>query len=306
MSRPRPPGSRGERAAGWILTGPFLIVTAVFVLVPLYRSIVLAFSQTFGPGATRPAGLLNFRLTLEDPLFWVALRNTTLFTLGSLFVQLPFALLLAAMLNRPNLRGRTVYRLVMFMPQLVGLVFAAMIGGIFFEKRAGAVNQILHAASSFVSRHTPIKAEWSLDFPWLDVHVVPTLVLIAMWLYAGFNMVFFLAALQNVDKSLVEAALLDGANTRQRFWNVVIPSVRPVLTFVTLLSLIGSMQLFELPFIMLNGPGTQNRGLTVVMYLYQQAFEQGNLGWGSAVGWLLGIGLIGASVLQMILARREA
>jgi ABC-type sugar transport system permease subunit len=283
-----------ERSAGWVLMGPFLLITLVFVVFPLYRSIVLAFSQTFGPGATTWAGMLNFVEVLRDPLFWVAVRNTALFTLGSLFIQLPCSLLLASILNRPGLRGRAVYRLIMFMPQLVGLVFAAMIGGVFFAKTVGPVNTVLNGAFGV-----------PLDFPWLDIHVIPSLIIIAMWLYVGFNMVYFLAALQTVDRSLVEAAMIDGASPPQRFVHVVIPSIRPVLTFVVLLSFIGSMQLFELPFIMLNGPGTENRGLTVVMYLYQQGFEQGDLGMASAVGWLLGLGLIGASAVQVFISRRE-
>jgi ABC-type sugar transport system permease subunit len=283
-----------ERSAGWVLMGPFLLITLVFVVFPLYRSIVLAFSQTFGPGATTWAGMLNFVEVLRDPLFWVAVRNTALFTLGSLFIQLPCSLLLASVLNRPGLKGRAVYRLIMFMPQLVGLVFAAMIGGVFFAKTVGPVNTVLNQTLGV-----------PLDFPWLDIHVIPSLIVIAMWLYVGFNMVYFLAALQTVDRSLVEAAMIDGASPAQRFVHVVIPSIRPVLTFVVLLSFIGSMQLFELPFIMLNGPGTENRGLTVVMYLYQQGFEQGDLGMASAVGWLLGLGLIGASAVQVFISRRE-
>ena len=286
-------GRAGERLAAWVLVAPALLVTVVFVLYPLYRSVVLAFSQTFGPAATTPAGLLNFEVTLRDPLFWLAVRNTAVFTAGSLLVQLPIALGLAMLLNRANLRGRAFYRLIMFMPQLVGLVFAAMIGGVFFAKRVGVVNQILNVFGG------------SLDFPWLDEHVSLSLIVIALWLYAGFNMVYFLAALQNVDKSLLEAAKIDGANPWQRFVNVIIPSISSVLTFVVLLSFIGSMQLFELPFVMLNGPGTENRGLTVVMYLYQRAFENGDLGTASAVGWLLGLGLMVAAGVQLTIARRE-
>lgn len=285
----------GEQQAGWILVSPFLVLSAVFLAYPLYRSIVLAFSQTFGAGASEPAGWMNFRLALTDPLFWTAVQNTVIFALASLFIQLPASLLLASLLNQPGLKGRTIYRLVMFMPQLVGLVFAAMIGGVFFAKRVGAVNQILHGLVGF-----------DLEFPWLDLHIMPTLIIIAMWLYVGFNMVYFLAALQAVDRSVVEAALIDGANPVQRFIHVTIPSIRPVLTFIVLLSFIGSMQLFELPFIMLEGAGSDNRGLTIVMYLYQQAFEQGDLGMASAVGWLLGLALIGAAAVQMVFAQRES
>jgi ABC-type spermidine/putrescine transport system permease subunit II len=195
-----------ERSAGWVLMGPFLLITLVFVVFPLYRSIVLAFSQTFGPGATTWAGMLNFVEVLRDPLFWVAVRNTALFTLGSLFIQLPCSLLLASVLNRPGLKGRAVYRLIMFMPQLVGLVFAAMIGGVFFAKTVGPVNTVLNELFGV-----------PLDFPGSIIHVIPSLIVIAMWLYVGFNMVYFLAALQTVDRSLVEAAMIDGASPPQRF-----------------------------------------------------------------------------------------
>ncbi len=285
-----------ERRAAWVLLAPFLLTTAVFVAYPLYRSVVLALSQTYGVGAEAFVGTLNFRSALTDPVFWIAIRNTAVFTLGSLLVQLPIALGLAMLLNRPGLRGRALYRLIIFMPQLVGLVFAAIIGGVFFAKQTGIINQILNATIGL-----------SLDFAWLEQHIPATLILIALWLYVGFNMIYFLAALQAVDRSLVEAALVDGAGPLARFMNVIVPAIRPVLTFVVLLSFIGSMQLFELPYILLNNsPGPQNGGLTIVMYLYQQGFETGNLGMASAVGWMLGIALMGAAAIQIHLARREA
>lgn len=285
-----------ERRAAWILLTPFLLTTAVFVAYPLYRSITLALSQTYGVGAETFVGTLNFRSALTDPVFWIAIRNTAVFTLGSLLVQLPIALGLAMLLNRPGLRGRAFYRLIIFMPQLVGLVFAAIIGSVFFAKQTGIINQILNTMIGL-----------SLDFAWLEQHIPATLILIALWLYVGFNMIYFLAALQAVDRSLVEAALVDGAGPVARFINVIVPAIRPVLTFVVLLSFIGSMQLFELPYILLNnGPGPQNGGLTIVMYLYQQGFETGNLGMASAVGWMLGIALMGAAAIQIHLARREA
>lgn len=279
----------------WLFLAPFLLVFAIFVLYPLGKSLVLAMQQTYGPGATEWVGFDNFANLLRDDLFRLAVRNTVVYTLGSMFIQLPLALGLAMLLNRPSLRGRGIYRLVFFSPQLMGLVFAAMLAALVFEKRAGLLNQALHWLVGF-----------DLDFPWLQTHIMWTLILTSLWMYVGYNMVFFLAALQNIDKSLEEAASVDGAGPLGRFWNVTVPSIRPVASVVVLLSLIGSLQLFELPWIMLQStPGPGNRGLTVVMYLYQKGFETGDLGYASAIGWLLAVMLIGLALVQLWIVRRE-
>jgi ABC-type sugar transport system permease subunit len=118
-------------------------------------------------------------------------------------------------------------------------------------------------------------------------------------------MVYFLAALQNVNRELLEAAEMDGARPWHRFIHVVIPAIWPVGTFVVLLSLVGSFQLFELPFVLLGGGGPDNQGLTIVMYLYQSGFETGDLGYASAIGWLLAILMGTFAVGQRLLARTE-
>src|SRR6185295_6636110 len=117
--------------------------------------------------------------------------------------------------------------------------------------------------------------------------VMPALVICALWMYVGFNMIYFLAALQNVDQSLVEAARIDGAGPFKVFLNVTVPQIAPVATFVIVTSTIGSYQLFELPYTLLQGFGPRNSGLTIVGYLYNFAFENGDLGTAAAVGWLL-------------------
>jgi ABC-type sugar transport system permease subunit len=164
-----------------------------------------------------------------------------------------------------------------------------------FEKRSGLVNTLLHA----------IIPAFDPEFAWLQVYVMPALILAALWLYVGFNMVYFLAALQNVPEELVEAAALDGAGPWQRFRHVVLPEILPVVSFVVLLSLLGSFQLFELPFILLGGAGPDNRGLTVVMYLYQNGFVTGNLGYASAIGWVLAFILGGFALAHRFWLRRE-
>jgi len=125
-------------------------------------------------------------------------------------------------------------------------------------------------------------------------------------MYIGFNMVYFLAALQSIDRDLMDAAKVDGAGPWQRFRHIIVPAIRPVAGFVVLLSLIGSLQLFELPYLILNqSAGPDYRGLTIVMYLYQNGFESGDLGYATAIGWVLAIILIVMTMLQQYIQRRK-
>lgn len=287
--------SRKHRLAPYLFLAPFIAGFALFTVYPLIKSVDLSLHQTFGPKSSRFVGLSNFRFLLSDQLFWKAVYNTALFTLGSVFIQLPCSLGLAMLLNRPSLKGRAVFRLIFFSPSLVGLVFVAMIFSVLFEKRTGLINVLLHRFVGF-----------DLEFPWMEQYVMPALILSALWMYVGFNMVYFLAALQNVSKDLIEAAIVDGANAWHRFVHVTIPAIRPVASFVVLLSIIGSFQLFELPWLLLNGGGgPDNRGLTIVMYLYQTGFQTGDLGYASAIGWVLAILLAVFAIAQRRLSGAE-
>ena len=298
------PGRLRRNAAGYLLAGPFVAAFALFVAVPLVQSVWLSTRQTFGAAASEPVGAANFARLAADPRFWRAVANTTAFTAGSVALQIPTALALALLLNRPGLRGRGLYRLAFFAPQVVGLTFGAVLASLAFDKRTGLVNQALHALTEAFDACLPGRQPpWNLDFPWLQEHALAALVLASVWLYAGFHMLFFLAALQNVSPELREAAVLDGAGAVLRFRHVTLPAIRPVAGFLVLLAVIGGLQLFELPYIMLQSAWAGDHGLTVVMYLYEQGFQIGDLGYASAVGWVLGLVLIAAALLQRALAR---
>ena len=284
--------TRHKPLAPYAFLTPFLLIFTLFTLYPLIQSLILSFQQTHGPHSAQAVGAANFAFILHDPLFWKALSNTAIFAAASVFIQLPISLALALLLNRPNIKGRALFRLIFFSPSLVGLVFVAVLFSVIFEKRTGLLNVALYRLFNF-----------NLDFPWLQEHVMAAMILAALWVYVGFNMVYFLAALQTVDPELLEAATVDGANPWHRFWHITIPAIRPVAAFVVLLSIIGSFQLFELPFILLNGPGPGNQGLTVVLYLFQVGFQQGNLGYASAIGWVLALLLAFFTLTQQLLAR---
>ena len=280
-----------RKYAPYVFVSPFVILFGTFGVWPILHSLVLAFYHTVTPTDQNFAGLRNFKFLIADPDFHTAVWNTAVYTFWSVFLQLPLALILAVLLNAKWLRGRSFLRLAFFSPNLMGQVFVGILFSVLFTSQYGLVNRAFHALFG-----------WPLDMKWLTdpVLVMPALVLTSLWMYVGFNMIYFLAALQAVDKELYDAALVDGANSWQSFWAVTLPSIKPVAVFVLVTATIGSFQLFELPWIMLgNTPGPDNAGLTVVMYLYNWGFIQGNLGYASAVGWTLAIAVLLISLVQV-------
>jgi ABC-type sugar transport system permease subunit len=278
------------RYAPYLFVSPFLLLFGLFGLYPLIKSLILSFYISEGPKSLVFVGLDNFRFLLTDPDFHTAVRNTAVFALFSVFLQLPMSLGLALLLNQPWLKAREWFRLAFFSPHLVGQVFVAVLFSVLFIPQFGLLNRALHALVGL-----------ALDTKWLaDPRLVmPALVLTSLWMYVGFNMIYFLAALQAVDRDLYAAALVDGANGWQQFWHVTLPGIKPVAVFVVIMSTIGSFQLFELPFVMLNGPGPNKAGLTVVMYLYNMGFVTGDLGYASAIGWTLALGVLAISLIQI-------
>lgn len=305
--------TRSSRLAPYLLIAPFLALFALFTLVPLVQAVPLALHHTFGPAASEYVGFEKFSQALSDPRFWTAMRNTLLFTAGSVFIQLPVALGLAMLLNKPGIKGRGFFRLLFFSPQLLGLVFVAVLASVMFQKQKGLVNSLLASGADLLRQLPLISADaWLpsrsdiLALPWLETLALPTLVITALWMYAGFNMVYFLAALQNVPRELEEASMIDGAGPWQRFVNVTVPSIRPVAIFVVLLSVIGSIQVFELAYVMLReGTGVQDKGLTLVTYLFKSGFEAGDLGYATAIGWIIALMLAAATLTQRLTQRRE-
>jgi ABC-type sugar transport system permease subunit len=285
--------SRG-RAAPYFFLAPYIIINLVFFLYPLIYASVLSFYQTNGPRSRAFVGWGNFSFVIKDPDFHRALWNTTVFAVFSICLQLPLSLGLAMLLNAKNDRLKGVFRLAIFAPNLVGQVFVGIIFSVLFAPHYGLLNVALHDLIG-----------WGLEEQWLGNPqlVMPAIIIAAMWMYVGFNMIYFLAALQNVDESLIEAARIDGAGPAGIFWNVTVPAIAPVTAFVVVTSTIGSYQLFELPYNLLQnnggGYGPSNSGLTVVGYLYQNAFTNGDLGTGAVVGWLLTAIILVISLIQI-------
>jgi ABC-type sugar transport system permease subunit len=285
---------------GWspyLFLTPYVVITAVFFLVPFINAIRLAFYQTNGPRSSVFVGLDNFRFLFTDATFWRALLNTTIFAAVSVLLQLPLSMGLALLLNSGSSRVKGFFRLILFSPNLVGQVFVGILFIALFAPRYGLINRTFQAVFN-----------WGLEERWLanPALVMPAIILASLWLFVGFNMVYFLAALQTVDKTLEEAARIDGASPWQVFWYVTLPSMRHVVIFVVIMSVIGSYQLFELPRALLyenNGFGPANSGLTLITYLNEVAFRRGDLGLGAAIGWVVAVIIFTISLVQIRLAK---
>lgn len=285
---------RGQELAPYVFVSPFAIVFCVFSLWPLVKSFMLAFYVTNGPKSAVFVGLDNFRFLLSDPDFFIAVRNTATFAFFSLCLQLPLSLGLAILLSRKWVRGKDLLRLAFFSPNLLGSVFVGVLFSVIFIPEYGLLNKALHAIAG-----VPLDTRWLGD----PLLVMPALILTSLWMYVGFNMVYFLAALQAVDGELYDAARVDGANGWQTFRAVTVPGIKPVAVFVAIMSTIGSFQLFELPLAMLNyTSGPDKAGLTIVMYLYQWGYDNNDLGYASTIGLTLAFIVMMVSLIQLKLS----
>ena len=281
------------RLAPYLFVAPFVALFSVFLAYPLVRSLAISLQQTVGR-ETRWIGLRNYAFLLRDPLMWGAALNTVGYAIAILLVQVPASLGLAVLLNGRRVRFREAFRFAFFAPFLVGQVFVAVIFGLMLSNN-GPVNQ---AARWFVP---------TAEILWLADPVKARLavVIASLWLGVGFGMIYFLAALQGVDRELYEAAEVDGANHGSKFWHITLPGIRPVLSFMILSGTIGGLQLFELPYLLFGGGGPGGAGLTIVGYLFGW-LEGGDLNTAAAVGWLLAAAVIGDRDLFQVRAMRKA
>ncbi|MDP9174617.1 MAG: sugar ABC transporter permease [Planctomycetota bacterium] len=279
-----------HRFAPYFFVAPFVLLFSIFTLYPMYRSLLLSFYKTAGPRHQVFVGLDNYRYLLgHDLAFLLAVVNSAGFTIAFLVLQIPMSLGLALLLTSRHVRFRNLFRFSFFSSYLVGQVFAGVIFFQIFGAR-GLLNRILGA----VAGHTIL-------IPWLtSPHMVmPSLLIASLWLATGYGMVYFLAALQAVDRELYDAAQVDGAGRWQSFLHITLPGIRPVLIYVTLVGTIYGFQLFELPYVLLQGSGPNGRGLTIVMYLFSMGFNSGDLGYASAIGWTLMLILLLVSLAQV-------
>lgn len=254
-----------------LFTLPAAAMYIFFVLFPVARAVQYSLYEWNGLGPLEDfVGLRNFARIFRDPVFRLALRNNFLIAFLSLTIQIPFALGVAYMLNS-RLPKRTLFRMVFFMPFVISEVIAAIIFNYIFRTKGGLVNLILE--------HFGLPAVLWLANPKI---VIYTVFIALTWKYFGYHMIILLAGLQNIPQELIEAAQIDGASGWQVFRRVVVPLLGPTLRLSMYLSLIGSIQVFDLVWAMTGG-GPVNASTTMAITMYRAGFQRQLLGYASAV-----------------------
>ncbi|MFD8206967.1 carbohydrate ABC transporter permease [Streptomyces sp. NPDC059695] len=270
----------------YLLIMPAVLGFAVFKAYPIAASFWI--SLTTGNGdARRFAGLANYRRLVDDPLFWTALRNTALILVVQVPLMLGLALLVALALNSAAVRLRPLWRLGVFVPSLTGLVATGVMFSVILNRDAGLLNWVLSLFGI-----DPVN--WLGSPVWARIGVV----LVLTWHYTGYNAVMYLAGLQGIPKELYEAAMVDGAGPVRRFFAITLPQLRPILLLTVVLSTIGTLQLFDEPYV-LTGGGPDNATLTVTMYLYDNGFKYFDFGYASALAYALALIVSVLGILQV-------
>ncbi len=265
----------GERRRTWTglaFVSPWLIGFAALTLYPVCASIYYSFCDYDVLSPPVWVGLLNYKDMVSDNVFWQSVYNTLVFNLMALPVGLVSALALALLLNQP-VRLQGVFRAIYYLPSLVPAVAGAMVWLWILNGRAGLLN---HALIALGISHPP---QWIDDPAWAK----PSLALVSLW-GCGNTVVIYLAALQGVPRSLIEAAMIDGASAWRRLRHVTLPAISPVIYFNLLIGIIGGLQVFTTAVVM---GGAERSTLFYAIYIYYNAFEYRHMGYASAMAWIL-------------------
>jgi len=296
-----PPASRRpwrDDLVGWTFAAPFVILFGIFLAFPILASFVLSFTS-FGlkdlanPVGSTVVGLKNYVDLFSDPVFWTALFNTFYFVIVGVPLTLVFGLLIATALNRGVSRFRTVFRVGYYLPVITSIVAIAVVWRFLLDPDVGLINMALGGLGI-------TGPAWLAD----PVLAMPSIIAMAVWRNLGFAMIVFLAGLQAIPATLYEAAAIDGAGRWQGFRYVTLPMLRPTILFMTVITTIGYLQLFEEPFVMTGG-GPLNKTLSITMYMYQQGFTFFHQGFASSIAYVLFVIVAIVAFLQFKFLRSD-
>lgn len=267
---------------------PFLIIFGVFRIWAVANAVVMSFQEMESIGVSRWTGFDNYIRLLSDPTFFTALRNTAFYTIGTLLILIPLPLVLAAVLRSPLVARASAFRSTIFLPVLTSLVVVGVVFSLLLSAN-GLLNTFLGAFGV-----PPLR--------WLEARnlAVPAMILMAVWRWTGINVIYFTTGLANIPRDMYESASVDGAGAIRKFWSISVPLSKPIILFVTVLTIFGGMQLFVEPFILWGtGGGPGQGGLSVVVYLYRTAFTSFQLGYASAIGVVLALIIITLSLVLL-------
>jgi multiple sugar transport system permease protein len=274
--RNRPPPGRRllSHLTGWGFVLPASAIVVGLSIFPAGWAFLISRQKTDLIGPSENVGWGNYRLLADDPGVWAAVRHTLFFAALYVPISVAAGVLLAVALNRP-LRFQWFYRTCIFVPFVASAAATGILANFVFDADFGLANNLLRVLG--------LPKQGFL----VDTHqAMIVLVVISLWGSIGFNVVIYLAALQDVSQDVVEAAIVDGASAWQVFWHVTVPELRPVTVFTTVWQMITALQLFDLVYTTTRGQPLDST-VTIVYYLYRQAFQLFHYGYGSAIAYVV-------------------
>lgn len=277
---------------GYSFLTPNIIGFLTFTLIPVIVCFVFAFCEWDMSSPMKFVGFKNFIELFKDKDFWYFLYNTVFFMLA---VPLGMALsLIMALLLNQKLKGMVVFRTAYFLPVVSSLIAVAMVWRWIFNSDYGLLNYFL------------LKIGFNSIPNWLNstFWARPAIIIMSVWQGAGYNMLLYLAALQGIPDSLYEAASIDGAGSWEKFWYVTWPMLSFVNFFIVTMSIIGGFQAFGVQYIMTQG-GPLNSTMTIVYYIYKNAFEWFKMGYASSIAWFLFILMFGITYINFRMRKTE-
>jgi ABC-type sugar transport system permease subunit len=281
-------------ATGYLFLLPALLLIGAFTLLPFVQGVILSFQTWDGVGADTPfVGLRNYERVLGDQIFWVSLRNAAVFGLIGFIAGNALSLVMALAVSAGP-RGSTFYRIAYYLPGVFSVVVVGMMFAWLLQPSVGIINRALVGLGL-----EALKRPWLTD----PATALPTVGAVYVWYHWGFGFLLFLAGLQGVPRELYEAASIDGAGAWQRFRYITWPQLMPVTTIVSVLTLLGALQIFGTVQVLTNGgPGYHTEVPT--LRIYKEAFQFNRFGVAAAMSVIFGAILIALSLTQIWIGRR--
>ncbi|NLO84243.1 MAG: sugar ABC transporter permease, partial [Clostridiales bacterium] len=267
---------------GLLFCIPFIITFLVFSIYPVFRTFEMSFMHYKGFGAEKFAGFANYIRAFKDPLFWDAFVNTLKMWGVNIVLQLGLALLLTIVFNdmKYKIRGLTVYRALFYLPNLIACTSVAFLFKTLLDWKYGSVNQLLMSVR-LISE--PIN--WLSGDIWVAQSVVG---IVGAWMWFGNSFIMLMAGVQGINSDYFEAATIDGAGRWRIFGSITMPLLRPIMLYVAVTSLIGGLQLFDVPYLISGTGGGPGRSLyTAVFYMYNTAFKNNQMGYAASLAFVL-------------------
>lgn len=292
---------------GYLFVLPFIVVFLIFNVYPVLRTLYLSFTNTkiAGVGTADWVWFSNYQRVLTDKFFWKALGNTARIWGLNIVLQLGLAFLLMMVFSdiKYKMSGLAVFRIIYYLPNLIACTSVAFLFKTLLDWRYGTFNQIINMIYKFFgASYNPV------DWLGTAAHAGSTISVIQTWMWFGNSFIMLMAGVQGINKDYFEAAAIDGAGRWTVFGKITLPLIRPILLYVAITSLIGGLQLFDLPYLMADkASASYNSVQTVVMYLYKFGFETGTtqVGFASAIAYVLFLIILIISVIQFRVFNRK-